>query len=76
MERITFNNKILRGKAVIKGTRISVEHVIELLSSGMTLDDILEEYEHLTKEDIFAALTYATKILKHEEVVADDQIPR
>jgi uncharacterized protein (DUF433 family) len=67
-ERIIIDEKILAGKPIIKGTRISVEFVLELLSSGMEIEEILKEYPHLTKEDILAALEYATNILRHEEV--------
>lgn len=66
--RITVDPKILAGKPIIKGTRISVEFVLELLSSGMTVDDVLKEYPHLKKEDVLAALEYATRTLRHEEV--------
>ncbi len=67
-ERIILDQDILAGKPIIKGTRISVEFLLELLSSGMTTEEILKEYPHLKKEDILAALTYATKLLRHEEV--------
>ncbi len=69
-ERIIIDEKILAGKPVIKGTRISVEFILELLSSGMSIQDIIKEYPHLKKEDILAALTYATKVLKKEEIYA------
>ncbi len=67
-ERIAIDPKILSGKPVIKGTRISVEFVLELLSSGMSVEEILNEYGHLTREDILAALDYAARMLRHEEV--------
>jgi uncharacterized protein (DUF433 family) len=67
-ERIIIDEKVLAGKPIIKGTRISVEFILELLSSGMEVDDILKEYPHLSKEDIMAALEYATNVLRHEEV--------
>ena len=54
--RITYNPEILGGKPIIKGTRISVEFVLELLASGMTVDEILEEYPKLTRKDILAVL--------------------
>jgi uncharacterized protein (DUF433 family) len=66
--RIVINKEILAGKPIIKGTRISVEFVLELLSSGMSIEDIVKEYPHLKKEDILAALEYATQMLRHEEV--------
>jgi len=68
MDRIVINKKILAGKPIIKGTRISVEFIMELVSSGMNVDDILNEYSHLKKEDVLAALEYATRIIRHEEV--------
>ena len=67
--RITYNPEILGGKPIIKGTRISVEFVLELLASGMTVDEILEEYPKLTRKDILAVLDYAAKTVKREEIV-------
>lgn len=69
INRITFNPKILSGKPIIKGTRISVDFVLELLASGMTEEEILMEYPRLTKADIQAVLEYAAQIIKREEVV-------
>ena len=69
MERIVFNPKILNGKPIIKGTRISVEFILELLASGMTQDDIVKEYKHLKKEDVLAALEFVTKTIKREEII-------
>ena len=68
MERIVINNDVLAGKPIVKGTRISVEFVLEMLSSGMSVEEILEEYPHLKREDILAAIEYATRVLKKEEV--------
>lgn len=58
---------IMMGKPVIKGTRISVEMIMEKISSGETIEQILTSYPHLTREGILAALQYATKILKMDE---------
>lgn len=55
---ITFNPKILGGKATIGGTRMSVESVLELLASGMEIKEILKEYPFLTKQQIQAAIKY------------------
>jgi len=52
MERITANREVLGGKPIIRGTRISVEFILELLASGVTEGEILQDYPHLTKEDI------------------------
>jgi len=59
MERITVNPKILGGKPIIRGTRISVEFILELLASDVSEEEILQDYPHLTKEDINACLRYA-----------------
>lgn len=66
--RIAFDPNILAGKAVIKGTRISVELILGLLANGWTVETILENYPQLKREDIVAALKYATEILKEERV--------
>jgi uncharacterized protein (DUF433 family) len=67
-ERIVVDPKVLVGKPVIKGTRIAVEFVIDLLGRGWTREQILLEYDHLTSEDIQACLAYAGEILKSERV--------
>jgi uncharacterized protein (DUF433 family) len=67
-DRIVVNPKILVGKPIIKGTRIAVEFVVELLANGWTAQQILDEYDHLTREDIQACLAYASEVLKSERV--------
>lgn len=69
-ERITIDATVLAGKPIIKGTRIAVELVIDLLGRGWTVDQILDEYGHLTQEDIQACLAYAGDVLKSERVYA------
>jgi len=66
--RITVNPRILAGKPIIKGTRISVELILDLLANGWTTEQILENYPQLKREDITAVLKYATEILKEERV--------
>lgn len=66
--RIIIDPEILAGKPIIKGTRISVEFILELLANGWTDETIMENYPQLKKEDIQAALRYATDILKEEMV--------
>ena len=68
-ERIVVDPRVLRGKAVIKGTRIPVYLILELLAAGMSVEDILKEYPELKEEDIRAALEYASKLLKNEVVL-------
>jgi uncharacterized protein (DUF433 family) len=67
-ERIVVDPKILVGKPVIKGTRISVEFVVDLLARGWTVEQVLKEYNHLAREDIQACLAYASELLKTERV--------
>jgi len=66
--RITVNPKIMVGKPVIKGTRITVELILRLLAQGQTQNDILQAYPHLTREDILAALEFATQIVEEEKI--------
>jgi uncharacterized protein (DUF433 family) len=67
-DRITIDPGILVGKPVIKGTRVSVEFVVDLLGRGWTPEQILHEYDHLVMEDIQACLAYASDVLKSERV--------
>ncbi len=69
-DRITIDPKVLVGKPVIKGTRLSVEFVIDLLGRGWTAEQILREYDHLAPEDIQACLAYAGDVLKSERIYA------
>lgn len=66
MRRITVNSKILGGKPIIIGTRISVEHILNLLASDVSEKEILEDFTHLSKEDIHACLKYAARSMKNE----------
>lgn len=65
LERITTDLKIMAGKPVIKGTRLTVEHILNLLAHGMNPTDILEEYHGLTQEDIHACLLFASRALEN-----------
>ena len=67
-ELIEINPKIMVGKPVIKGTRITVELVLEQLASGKTIDDILRSYSHLRREQILACLEYAHRSMSAEFV--------
>jgi len=58
--RISIDPKVLCGKPVIKGTRISVSLILELLGSGYTVEKILAEYPSLTKKDVLAAAKFAS----------------
>jgi uncharacterized protein (DUF433 family) len=62
LNRITIDPQIAHGKPVIRGLRYPVELILELLSAGMTIDDILADYEDLEREDILAVLSYAAQL--------------
>jgi len=67
-ERIVVDPKVLVGKPVVKGTRLAVEFLIELLAQGWSEADILKNYPGLTREDIQACLAYASAVLQAEKV--------
>jgi len=69
LNRIEINPTVMVGKPVIRGTRISVELVLKMLSQGVSIGEILEEYPHLTREDIQACLAYAAQALEVEEIL-------
>ena len=73
MERIVCNPNILGGKPIVRGTRISVQFLLELLSAGMSISEILEEYPHLEREDILAAIRYAAQTIANEEVIVSSE---
>ena len=62
MQRITIDPHICHGKPYIRGLRYPVEILLELLSAGMTVEEILADYEDLEREDIFATLAFATRL--------------
>jgi uncharacterized protein (DUF433 family) len=65
LERIVLNPKVLAGKPIIKGTRLSVEYILNLLAHGASFTEIIEEYEGLTSEDIQACILFASKSLSN-----------
>jgi uncharacterized protein (DUF433 family) len=67
-ERIEIDPAIMFGKPVIKGTRITVEHVLRKLGGGMSIDEILADHPHLTRDDILAAQAFAADYLAQDEV--------
>lgn len=66
--RIVSDPSIMMGKPIIEGTRITVEHILEKLAAGESIEQILEAHPNLTKEAIYEALRFAAKVL-HQEVV-------
>jgi uncharacterized protein (DUF433 family) len=67
-ERIELNSDILTGKPVVKGTRLAVEFIVDLLAQGWSEEAILNNYPGLTLEDIRACLSYASAVLHAEKV--------
>lgn len=63
LQRITVNPKVMAGKPVIKGTRLAVEYILNLLAHGATVAEIVSEYKGLTPEDIQACILFATRFL-------------
>ena len=68
LERITFNPNIYGEKAIIRGHRLAVEHVLEMLSAGDTPEGLVAEYEWLELDDIRACLLYAAKLAGAERL--------
>lgn len=68
LQRIIIDPRIMVGKPVIKGTRIPVELIMRLIAQRIPEQEILDDYPHLTKEDLQAVLVYASELLANEEV--------
>lgn len=68
LDRITINPRVMAGKPVIRGTRITVDIILELLAMGMKPEEIAEDYK-ISVEDVRAALLYAAKVLGREEIL-------
>jgi uncharacterized protein (DUF433 family) len=69
LDRITVDRDVLVGKPVIKGTRVPLYLIVELVAQGMTVKEILKEYPRLKEEDIKATLLYASKLVESEVTV-------
>ena len=67
LERIVINPNVMVGKPVIRGTRLTVEYILNLLAHGATVEEILQEYKGLTYEDIRACFLFATRALESTE---------
>lgn len=68
LQRITLNSDICHGKPTVRNMRYPVEMILDLLSSGMTHDEIISDYPALQNEDIMACLTYATRLIKVKSI--------
>ncbi len=67
-DRITVDPAVLAGKPIIRNTRISVELILEQLGQGWSIDDILDGYPHLEREDVLACIQYALRLVESEQV--------
>ncbi|MGI2906328.1 DUF433 domain-containing protein [Tolypothrix sp. VBCCA 56010] len=68
LQRITLDVNICHGKPSIRGLRYPVEFILELLSSGMTIEEILTDYDDLERDDILAALVFATRLTRVKSI--------
>lgn len=69
-DRITVNPAVLVGKPTIRGLRITVEQILRALAGGLTVEELLEDYPEIEREDIRAALLYASDLVSEEHVFA------
>ncbi len=72
-DKITSNPEICHGRACIKGTRIMISVILDNLSEGLTIEEIIEAYPPLTKNDILAAINYAAELTK-ERIIPIDKL--
>jgi uncharacterized protein (DUF433 family) len=68
--RISITPGVMGGKPCIKGTRLSVEHILAYLGAGDTLEDVLESYPFITREDVLAALAFAADYMRADGLVS------
>jgi uncharacterized protein (DUF433 family) len=72
LKRITSDPEICHGKPTVRGLRYPVETLLELMASGMSMEEILEDYEDLEREDLLAVLQYASRLSKVKSIQAFD----
>ena len=70
LERITVDPQIMVGKPTVRGLRITVEQILESLAGGISIEELLEDYPELQREDLQAALLYASEVIAKEKVYA------
>jgi len=69
-DRIVSDSTIMLGKPLIKGTRITVELILKKLSEGMSIDELIQAYPHLKRDDVLAVLSYSADVVSKEEIIA------
>ncbi len=74
LERITIDSDICHGKPCIRGLRYPVEVMLELLGSGMSIEEILDDYEDLQRDDLLAVLQYASKLSQIKSKTVDSNL--
>jgi uncharacterized protein (DUF433 family) len=65
LNRIVINPNVMVGKPVIRGTRLTVQHILNLLAHGETAEEVLQEYEGLTHDDILACIMFAEEVMEN-----------
>ncbi len=70
LERITHNPEIFGGKPIIRGRRLAVEHVLGMMSGGSSVEELLEHYPWLEREDIRACFAYAARAVRRERIAS------
>jgi uncharacterized protein (DUF433 family) len=70
LKRITINPDVMVGKPTVRGLRITVEQILKALAGGVTVEELLEDYPELEKEDIYASILYASELVNEEQVFA------
>jgi uncharacterized protein (DUF433 family) len=71
MNRIIIDPDICNGKPVIRGTRITAQTVLEFLAAGDSVDEVLDEYPSLTREDVLACMRFSSDLMKHQFVLQE-----
>jgi len=69
LQRIVIDPKVMTGKPVIKGTRLTVQFILGLLGEGSTIEEIIKEYKGIKKEDIMACLIFASEAIDHSTIL-------
>jgi len=76
LQRIDINPQVMLGKPVIRGTRVTVEIILEKIAAGCSTDEVIAEYPQLSREDVLAAVAYAREALSTGEIIPRIQIGR
>ena len=71
MNRVIIDADICNGRPVIKGTRITAQTVLEFLGAGDSIDDVLDEYPSLSREDVLECIRFSSELMKHQFVIRE-----